>query len=90
MDNKLFIGNMSWDAKDADLEQLFAKYGKVLSARVVTDKFSGRSRGFGFVEMETAEEAQAAIEGVNESDFMGRKIAVNVARPKEETDRGNR
>lgn len=83
MQNKLFVGNISWDATDADLEKLFATYGEVTSARIITDKFSGRSRGFGFVEMATDEAAAAAIEGLNDTDFMGRPIAVNVAQPKQ-------
>ena len=83
MENKLFVGNISWDSSDDDLRNAFAEYGEVISARIVTDKFTGKSRGFGFVEMATAEEAQAAIEGLNEKDFMGREIAVNVARPRE-------
>lgn len=83
MKNKLFVGNISWDAKDEDLEQLFAEFGEVTSARIVTDKFTGKSRGFGFVEMGTDEEAQAAVDALNGKDWMGREIAVNVARPKE-------
>lgn len=84
MENKLFVGNISWDATDESLRDLFAEYGEVISARIVIDKFTNRSRGFGFVEMGTAEEAQAAIEGLNEKDFMGRPINVNVAKPKAE------
>jgi len=84
MNNKLFVGNISWEAKDEDLQNLFAEFGEVTSARIVTDKFSGRSRGFGFVEMASDEDAQKAIEALDGKDFMGRPIAVNVARPKEE------
>lgn len=84
MQNKLFVGNLSWDATDADLEALFAQYGQVQSARVVTDKLTGKSRGFGFVEMGSDEEAQAAISALDGKDWMGRPIAVNVARPKAE------
>lgn len=83
MQNKLFVGNISWDASDEDLQNLFAEHGEVTSARVVTDKFTGRSRGFGFVEMATDEAAQAAIEALDGKDFMGRDMTVNVARPKE-------
>lgn len=83
MENKLFVGNISWDSSDEDLKNLFSEFGEVTSARIVTDKFSGRSRGFGFVEMATDEQAKAAIEGLDGKDFMGREIAVNVARPKE-------
>ena len=83
MKNKLFVGNISWDASDADLEKLFADYGEVTSARIITDKFTGRSRGFGFVEMASDEQAAAAIDALNDVDFMGRPIAVNVAQPKQ-------
>lgn len=83
MENKLFVGNLSWTATDEDLKNLFAEYGEVISARIVMDKFTNKSRGFGFVEMGTAEEAQAAIAALNDKDFMGRPISVNVARPKE-------
>ncbi|MFC1787974.1 RNA recognition motif domain-containing protein [Patescibacteria group bacterium] len=83
MENKLFVGNISWDASDDDLKNLFAEHGEVASARIVTDKFSGRSRGFGFVEMGSEEAAQAAVAALDGKDFMGRDIAVNVARPKE-------
>ena len=84
MQNKLFVGNISWDATDEDLKNLFASHGEVVSARIVTDKFSGRSRGFGFVEMANDEQANAAIAALNDKDFMGRPIAVNVAKPKAE------
>jgi len=83
MQNKLFVGNISWDASDEDLLNLFGAHGEVVSARIVMDKFSGRSRGFGFVEMSNDEEATAAIDALNETDFMGRPIIVNVAKPKE-------
>jgi RNA recognition motif-containing protein len=83
MQNKLFVGNLSWSATDEDLKNAFAAYGEVVSARIVTDKFSGKSRGFGFVEMATADQAQAAINGLNNTDFMGRPVAVSIARPKE-------
>jgi len=84
MENKLFVGNISWDATDDSLRELFADFGEVLSARIVMDKFTNKSRGFGFIEMGTAEEAQAAIEALNDKDFLGRPISVNVARPKED------
>jgi RNA recognition motif-containing protein len=82
MQNKLFVGGIPWKATDQDLNDLFASFGEVTSARIVMDKFTGKSRGFGFVEMATDEQAQAAIDGLHDSEFMGRKIAVNVARPK--------
>jgi RNA recognition motif-containing protein len=69
---------------DQDLAALFEQYGSVSSAKILTDKFSGRSKGFGFVEMENADEANAAISGLNETDVQGRKIVVNEAQPKPE------
>jgi RNA recognition motif-containing protein len=69
---------------DQDLSALFEQYGSVNSAKILTDKFSGRSKGFGFVEMENADEANAAISGLNETDVQGRKIVVNEAQPKPE------
>ena len=82
MKNKLFVGGIPWAATDADLQELFAAHGEVTSANIVMDKFTGKSRGFGFVEMATDEQAEAAIEALHETEFMGRSIAVNVARPK--------
>ena len=69
---------------DQDLAALFEQYGSVSSAKILTDKFSGRSKGFGFVEMDNADEANAAISGLNETDVQGRKIVVNEAQPKPE------
>ena len=83
MQNKLFVGNISWDASDEDLKQMFAAHGEVTSARIVTDKMTGKSRGFGFVEMATDEQAQAAIAALDGADLAGRPIAVSIARPKE-------
>ncbi|EKD33455.1 MAG: hypothetical protein ACD_76C00026G0004 [uncultured bacterium] len=83
MKNKLFVGNISWDATDSDLSKLFAEVGEVVSAQIVMDKLTGRSRGFGFVEMATDELAEAAIKALDGKDFLGRPITVNVARPKE-------
>lgn len=85
MNTKLFVGSLPWAVDSAQLEQLFSQYGKVVSAQVLKDRETGRSRGFGFVEMSTEEEAQKAIEALNGSDMEGRKIVVNVARPR--TDR---
>lgn len=84
MGTKLFIGSLAWGVNDDNLREAFEKAGKVVSANVITDKMSGRSKGFGFVEMETPEETQAAIEMWNEKELEGRKIFVNEARPKEE------
>lgn len=79
----IYVGNLSYDAADGDLQELFEQYGTVNSARVITDKFSGRSKGFGFVEMPESAEANTAIENLNEQDFMGRPLRVNEARPRQ-------
>jgi RNA recognition motif-containing protein len=81
---KLFIGNLEYTVTSDDLREAFAQAGTVADAVVITDKMSGRSRGFGFVEMSSEEEAKAAIEKLNGSDLKGRKINVNEARPQEE------
>ena len=87
---KLFVGGLPYSTTSDELKQHFSAAGNVLSAQVITDKFSGRSKGFGFVEMGTAEEAAKAIEMFNNADFGGRNLAVNEARPKVEGDRGGR
>ncbi|OGL71577.1 RNA-binding protein [Candidatus Uhrbacteria bacterium RIFCSPHIGHO2_02_FULL_53_13] len=84
MQNKLFVGGLPWAVDDAQLEALFTPHGEVTSARVVTDKFTGKSRGFGFVEYATDEQAQAAIDAMDGTEVDGRTINVNVARPKAE------
>lgn len=86
MANKLFVGGLSWDTKDDSLRDFFAKVGTVVSASVVNDKFSGKSRGFGFVEMSTDEEAEKAKKELNGQELDGRKIAVNDARPQAPRD----
>jgi RNA recognition motif-containing protein len=78
---KIYVGNMSYDAQEDDLRQAFGKFGQVDSATIITDKFSGRSKGFGFVEMSSTEAAQAAIEGLNGKELKGRELIVNEARP---------
>ena len=83
---KIYVGNLPWRATDAQLSQLFGAHGEVTDARIVTDRETGRSRGFGFVEMATDEEASAAIDGLNDQDLDSRRIVVNEARPRE--DRG--
>jgi len=88
MATKLYVGNLPWSTTSDELGQKFSEAGNVVSAQVVTDKYSGRSRGFGFVEMETEEGAQKAIEMFNGKDFNGRNIVVNVARPREERPAG--
>ena len=85
---KIHVGNLSYSTGDAELETLFSEFGEVTSAQAVVDRDTGRSRGFGFVEMPDQEEAKAAIEGLNNKDVDGRTINVNEARPK--PDRGSR
>ena len=84
MSQNLFIGSLAYATTDDSLKALFETVGEVTSARVVTDRETGRSRGFGFVEMANDEEGQKAIDSLNESEFEGRTINVNVACPKEE------
>lgn len=81
--SKLYVGNLNYRVGDADLERTFAAYGTVKSAQVVMDRATGRSRGFGFVEMGSDQEAQAAIAGLNGKDMDGRNLMVNEARPPE-------
>jgi len=78
----IYVGNLSYDTTDQQLQELFEQHGTVTSARVVTDRFSGRSRGFGFVEMPDKGEADKAIEATNENDFMGRPLRVNESQPR--------
>ena len=85
---KIFVGNLSRDVMDEELRQAFESFGKVESATVLKDKFTGASRGFGFVEMPSAAEAQAAIDGMNGKELKGRAINVNEARPREERGGG--
>ncbi|MEK7642618.1 MAG: RNA-binding protein [Patescibacteria group bacterium] len=81
---KIFVGNLSWDATDADLKDAFSAFGGVSEASIVKDRETGRSRGFGFVVMDNDGEANAAIEGMNGKEIAGRAIVVNEARPREE------
>lgn len=85
--NKLYIGSLSYDTTNDGLKDFFASAGNVTSANVIIDKFSNRSRGFGFVEMETAEEAQNAIKELDGKELDGRTISVSIAREKTEGDR---
>ena len=80
----IYVGNLARDLSEAELQQTFEAFGKVESVAIIKDKFSGESRGFGFVEMPTAEEAQAAITGLNGKDLKGRALTVNEARPRPE------
>ncbi|MDQ3550929.1 MAG: RNA-binding protein [Bacteroidota bacterium] len=79
----IYVGNLSWNLKDQDLSNLFTPFGEVTSAKIVNDKFTQRSKGFGFVEMPNDEEAQAAIAQLNGSEVDGRNLVVNESRPKE-------
>ena len=80
----IYVGNLSWGLKDQDLANLFAPFGEVASAKIVMDKFTQRSKGFGFVEMPNDEQAQAAIAQLNGSEIERRNLVVNESRPKEE------
>ncbi len=83
MPSKLYVGNLAFGVSKSDLEELFSKAGQVQSVAVITDKFSGQSRGFGFVEMANAEDASKAIQQFNDTELKGRNIRVNEARPRE-------
>ena len=82
MATNLYVGNLPYSTSSSDLETLFAEYGEVVSAHVITDRDTGRSRGFGFVEMESSEAAESAISALNGQDQGGRALTVNVARPR--------
>ncbi len=88
MATKLFVGNLSFNTTNADLEGLFGQVGTVSSVNIIMDKFTGRSRGFGFVEMNNAQEAQAAIERFNGHELQGRALTVNEAKPQESRSGG--
>lgn len=83
MSQKLFVGSLSYSATSDDLQEAFAAFGTVESANVISDRDTGRSKGFGFVEMTSEEEAQAAIDGLNGKDLKGRPVNVSVAKPRE-------
>jgi RNA recognition motif-containing protein len=85
---KLYVGNLSFDTTDDSLRTLFSEHGEVESATVITDRYSGRSKGFGFVEMATEEAAQAAINAVNGRSVDGREVKVAEAKPRVDRDRG--
>ena len=89
MAQKLYVGNLPYSTNDDSLREQFSQAGNVVSATVITDRMSGRSKGFGFVEMGSDEEAKSAIEMFNGKDFQGRNLTVNEARPKEERPRGS-
>lgn len=83
MNEKLYVGGLPYSTTEDQLQDVFAAHGTVVSARIITDKFTGRSRGFGFVEMGSADEAQQAIDALHESELGGRKLTVSEARPQE-------
>ena len=83
MNNKLYVGNLSYSVRDDDLEAQFSAFGQVQSAKVIMERDTGRSKGFGFVEMSSAQEAQSAVEGLHGKSMGGRDLTVNIARPME-------
>src|SRR5438874_10321828 len=87
---KLYVGNLSYGMTDNDLHNLFEPHGAVQSAQVIKDRDTGRSKGFGFVEMDNGEQAQAAVDALNGQEVNGRALTVNEARPREERGGGNR
>lgn len=84
----IYVANIAFKATDSELKELFEEYGEVSSARIIIDKLSNRSRGFGFVEMTDNEAGKQAIENLNGADFLGKQIVVNEARPKTDSPRG--
>jgi len=84
----IYVGNLSYQTDDQQLRELFEQYGNVTSSRVITDRFSGQSKGFGFVEMPDSAEANAAIQALNEQEFMGRNLRVNESQPKPRREGG--
>lgn len=90
MSSNLYVGNLSFDVGEEELQELFASQGEVISAKVITDRETGRPRGFGFVEMTQAEDAQKAIQNLDGQDFKGRNLKVNIAKPRENRGGGGR
>ncbi len=86
----IYVGNLSFDTNEDQLKELFETYGQVESATIISDKFTGRPRGFGFVKMPEREDGLRAIQELDAKDFMGRSIKVNEARPRTDRDRGDR
>ncbi|MEO6404806.1 MAG: RNA-binding protein [Ferruginibacter sp.] len=84
----IYVGNLSWSMTDEDLSSLFTQYGSVTSAKILKDKMNGRSKGFGFVEMEDDEAARTAISNLNETEVQGRKLIVNESQPRQEGEGG--
>lgn len=90
MNNKLFVGNLSFNTTENDLQDTFAAYGTVTETNLMMDRMTSRPRGFGFVTMSSAEEAQAAIDGLHGRDLDGRSLTVNIAKPREDRPAGGR
>jgi len=88
MAKKLYVGNLGFDVSDSDLQGMFSAHGEIVSAQVITDRDTGRSKGFGFVEMNTDAEAQTAISALNNKEHKGRMLTVNEAKPKEKRPSG--
>ena len=86
----IYVGNISWDLTEEELKSTFEAHGQVSTVKIITDKYTGRSRGFGFVEMPEKTEAEAAISNLNGKELKGREIVVNEARPRQEGSRGGR
>ncbi len=90
MGKKLYVGNLSYEVSSSDLEQLLSQHGTVESAEIISDRMTGRSKGFGFVEMGSEQEAQTAISALNGEEYQGRNITVNEAKPRESRSGGDR
>jgi RNA recognition motif-containing protein len=89
-DNKLYVGNLSFDSSEDDIREAFGAHGNVSSVNVITDRETGRPRGFAFVEMGSSSEAQSAMQALDGQDFAGRSLKVNVAKPRESNSGGGR
>ena len=89
MSNKLYVGNIAWGLDEAGLEGIFSDFGGVQSVKIIKDRDTGRSKGFGFVEMSSGDEAQTAIQNLDGKEFEGRQLRVNVAKEREERPRRN-
>jgi len=90
MAKKLYVGNLNYEITDSDLQNLFGPFGTVQSAQVIMDRDTGRSKGFGFVEMNSSDEAEAAITGLHDKENNGRRLTVNEAKPREDRGSSNR
>ncbi len=89
MNNKIYVGNLNYSTTEDELRNMFSQYGTIESVNIITDRFSGQSKGFGFIEMSNADEAQQAIDGMNQQELGGRTLKVNEAREKRNDNRRN-